>query len=122
MVYIILIVFLLLSFIGGICLYKSVVVFFKIQAIYTNTDFKGIIIQSLNLNSLDWFKGVYIEIFPISYFLYKIDPRGYDAESEVVKLLYQQKYRYEKILWVLFSLGLLSIPLMEYVITPMLLK
>ena len=63
-----------------------------------------------------------INAFPFSYFLYKIDARDYEAESEEIKLLYQQKFKYEKIVWILFILFLLAIPLMEYVITPYLLK
>lgn len=63
-----------------------------------------------------------INAFPFSYFLYKIDARDYEAESEEIKRLYQQKFKYEKIVWILFILFLLAIPLMEYVITPYLLK
>jgi hypothetical protein len=58
-----------------------------------------------------------IEAFPLSYFLHKIDSSDYEAESEEVKVLYQQKYKYEKLLWLLFAISLLSIPLMEYIIT-----
>lgn len=120
--YILLIVFLILSFLGVVCLYKSVVIYFKILAILTNTEYKGIISSSQNLNPTDWFKGNYINIFPISLFLYKIDSRVFDEECKEVKALYQLKFKYEKKLWSLFALGLLTIPIVEYLIRPMLLK
>ena len=107
-----------ISFVFGYSLFKTVDFFLKISVKRQNKEYKNFFYEWINLNPNLWYKGFYIDFFPISYLLHKIDNKGYKESSEEIKLLYDQKYKFEKIVWLLFALGLLAIPIIEYVITP----
>lgn len=102
----------ILVIVGMYSLYKSIVLFFKILLLKEGKQYNGLFQSTFELYSIDnWYNGDFFNIFPISYFFYIIDKNSYNKEKQSIKELFLLKFKYEKILWILFLLGLLAIPI-----------
>lgn len=96
---------------------KSIILYLKIRALKEHRPYKGFIIEHLdffsNINSF----SELIYYLPFSRYIKPIK-----TNSDEIQFLWSKKRKLELYLAALFVLGLFAIPVMEYVIYPLINK
>lgn len=95
---------------------KIITLFLNINAKIENRRYMGAIKEWINLDPNKWFKGYYLDIFPISFFLYRLNKDRYFVFSGEVQQLYKKKFKYENFFWILFLFSLSLIPLSQVLV------
>jgi len=97
---------LLTLLIAGLGWYLSMRQYFKIKAFKAGKESGNIFIEHSVKGPQYVFSGDFIEYFPITYLLRKLDDSEYNNYDDGLKKLYKQKAKYEFIFWICIVLGL----------------
>lgn len=90
--------------------YRIVTLFLNINAKIENRKYMGLFKEWINLDPMRWFKGHYLDIFPFSYLLHKLNKERYTVFTQEVQQMFKKKFKYEIYFWSLFLSGLILIP------------
>lgn len=94
---------------------KIASLFFKIDAKIKERSYMGLLKEWINIDYPKWFKGYYIDIFPFSFLLHKLNGERYTVFTEEVQQMFRKKFKYEIYFWSLFLFGLLLIPVSTFI-------
>lgn len=79
----------------GLGMYLSMRQYFKIKAYKEGREMKNIFIEYTFNGTKYMFGGDFVEYFPLTYLLRKLDASEYNNYSNELKKLYDQKAKYE---------------------------
>ncbi len=91
--------------IAGLGWYLSMRQYFKIKVFKIGKESDNIFMEHSVKGPQYVFSGDFIEYFPLTYLLRKLDNTEYNNYDDKLKKLYDQKAKYEFIFWIALSLG-----------------
>ena len=91
--------------IAGLGWYLSMRQYFKIKAYKAGEENGNIFIEHSVKGPKYLFSGDFIEYFPLTYILRKLDDSEYNNYDNALKKMYDQKAKYEFIFWICIVLG-----------------
>lgn len=91
-------------FSAGICWYLSMRQYFKIKAYKEGRKYHNIFIEHTVKSAQYVFNNDFIEYFPLTYLLRKLDDTEYNKYDDVLKKMYNKKAIYE----IIFLLSFIS--------------
>lgn len=94
--------------------------FFKIQAIEGNRKYLGYFKEYFSLPPGVVFSSEFVNFFPLSFLFKNKETNRSNAIFEIEQL-YRNKIKLEIVFWSIFLLGIISIPIVEFIIKPYLL-
>lgn len=83
----------------GLGAYLSMRQYFKIKAYKAGKQMGNILIEYVQNGTRYMFGGDFIEYFPLTYFLRKLDDSEYNNYDDTLKRMYDQKAKYELLCW-----------------------
>lgn len=104
MVYLFFVLTILSSLTAGLGWFLSMRQYFKIKAYKTGKESANIFLEHSVKGQQYVFSGDFIEYFPITYILIKLDNSAYSNYDDELKDLYNQKKKYEMLFWISFFL------------------